>query len=514
LPLRLRPTIFSNGLILVSVPLAFELAFAGTLFYLQQEYEARLADQIHANQVLFHTNEMWLGIMDETTSTFGAKIFPGKHAQVGRFGTNKYQREYVELSKLLKNDPSQQQLLREMYMICTVMVDQTNQFEEPSLLDGFATLRGNMKQFRNVQLLMRKLGDDMEVFRVPWQRRTEEMASEVNRIHTLIRNVTVGGIIVSLLLAGMLFTYFMRNMYDGIRRLMENAHRVAQQRPLLPEIGRGDELAELDHTFHEMANAVEAAALEQKRLQQLKQDFFNMVTHDMRTPLTSVVLAIETLTSGVLGAIPGAALETLERAEMNANLLVKLIGDLLDLDAADNRELKIHADNFDTREVFEEVETLVEPLAARGQVQLRTECGVDTIYGDRHLLARVLTNLTANAIKFSPQGTTVTMRATADSDRINFEVIDQGRGIPPEHISSIFERFHQVEKDDARKKLGSGLGLTIARAFVEAHGGQIGVDSEVGKGSKFWFWIPLVAAANRDATNSSRALPENFTTKA
>lgn len=513
MPFRFRPTIFSNGLILVSVPLAFELAFAGTLLYLQQEYESRLAAQIHANQVLYHTNEMWLGIMDETTSTFGHKIFPGQGGN-GRFGKNKYKLEYFALANLLQNDPSQKTLLKEMSLICDAMAETTNQFEEPSLLDGFATLRGNMSQFRRVQKLMHRLGDDMETFRAPWQRRTEEMASEVERVHIMIRNVTVGGIIVSLLLAGMLFTYFMRNMYDGIRRLMENAHRVAQQRPLLPEVKRGDELAELDHTFHEMANAVEAAALEQKRLEQLKQDFFNMVTHDMRTPLTSVVLAIESLTSGMLGPMPALALGMLQRAELNANMLVKLISDLLDLDAADNRELKLHNEWFTIADTFNEVMTLLHPLAAKGQVTLCTECGVDTIYGDKHLLGRVLTNLAANAIKFSPEGTSVTMRVSVVDDRTTFEVADQGRGIPPDHIASIFDRFSQVAIDDSRKKMGSGLGLTIARAFVEAHGGRIGVDSELGKGSRFWFWIPAKPPDSSDATLAPRALSENITASA
>lgn len=514
MPLRFRPTIFSNGLILVSVPLTFELAFAGTLMYLQHEYEARLADQIKANKVIYHTNEMWLGIMDDTTWIFSQKIFPGAHAKHGRFARNKYKVEYYELVNLLKDEPAQLSLVKEMNAICDSLTATSDEFEQPSLLDGFATLRANMVHFRALQRSLEHLGDDMEIFRAPWQRRTEEMAHEVERIHHLIQNVTTGGIIISFMLAGMLFSYFMRNMYDGIRRLMENAHRVAQQRPLLPEIGSGDELAELDHTFHEMARAVEAAALEQQRLQQLKQDFFNMVTHDMRTPLTSVVLAIETLTSGVLGAIPAAALETLERAEMNASTLVKLITDLLDLDAADNSELKVHRELFDAHDMLKDVVIVVQPLAAKGGVLLSTECGVDTIYGDRHLLARVLTNLTANAIKFSPEGTTVTMRVSGVDNRTSFEVIDQGRGIPPEHIGSIFERFRQVHIDDSRKKMGSGLGLTIARAFVEAHGGRIGVDSEVGKGSKFWFWIPSMSMENGDATNSSQLLPENFTTKA
>jgi signal transduction histidine kinase len=494
LAFTLRPTIFSNGLILISVPLIFELAFAGTLFYLQQDYEAKLKDQIHANQVLLHTNEMWLAVMDLTSSSFAAKIFPNRHRTNPRFTLEQFENEYRKLMGLLDRQPNQQRLVWEMHELAVGMVNVTSDFEEPSLLDGFGALRGTMQQFKRIDMYMKRLGDDMETFRKPWRDKNAQITNEVDRIRKLIMTITLSGIAVSVLMAGLLFTYFMRSIYEGIQRLMENTHRVAQKKALLPETGRADELAQLDHTLHEMAKAVEAASLEQERLQELKQDFFNMVTHDMRTPLSSVVLAIETLGSGMFGALPVDAHTTLERAETNANMLVKLITDLLDLDAADKRELKLHREEFDARAVFDEVVGLVQPLAERARVTLKVQCEAEKMYADRYVISRVLTNLVSNAIKFSAQDSEVLIHATCHADRIEVEVIDHGRGIPPELLTDVFTRFHQVEKDDAHKKRGSGLGLTIAKAFVEAHGGEIGVESEVGKGCRFWFWLPLKVA--------------------
>jgi signal transduction histidine kinase len=436
---------------------------------------------------------MWLGVMDLTSSTFGSKIFPNKPFH-SRFSPQAFENEYHQLMALLDHQPREQRLLWEIHAVCVALVNTTNDFEDPSLLDGFGALRGTMLQFRRVDALMGRLADDIEAFRTPWQKRTEQIAGEVDASRKRIMAVTVAGIAVSVLMAGLLFTYFMRSIYESIQRLMENTHRVALKKALLPETGESDELAQLDHTLHEMAKAVEAASLEQERLQELKQDFFNMVTHDMRTPLTSVVLAIETLGSGMFGDLPPAAVSTLEHAESNATMLVKLITDLLDLDAADKRELKLHWEEFEARSIFDEVMELVQPLAERARVRLKVNCDVEKMYADRYVITRVLTNLVGNAIKFSPPDSEVTVRGALAGDRIEVEVIDQGRGIPPEYIQDVFTRFHQVEKDDAHKKRGSGLGLTIARSFVEAHGGEISVESEVGKGSRFWFWLPTRAA--------------------
>ncbi len=103
------------------------------------------------------------------------------------------------------------------------------------------------------------------------------------------------------------------------------------------------------------------------------------------------------------------------------------------------------------------------------------------------------------------------MTARAEGHKIDFEVIDEGRGVPQEQRKKIFDRFHQVEKDDSRKKKGSGLGLSIAKTFVEAHGAASAVESERGKGSKFWFWIPkVVTKTSKPEPETAETLPEKF----
>jgi len=498
--LTLRPTIFSNGLILISIPLFFELAFAGTLFYLQEDYESKLQQQIHANKVVSRTNEMWLAVMDLTTSIFATKIFPDKKLHC-RWPLDKVDQEYGELIKLLENEPAQLPNLHRMRRRAMLLLNTSNTFEDPSLSAGLAGLRGNLQQFQHLKQMISLLGDDMVRFRQPWLERTEKAAIEIKEARSRITIVTIAGIAVSILLAGLLFTSFMRNIYSGIQRLMENTIRFAVNQPLMPASERKDELSELEKTFHVMAETVAETAEEQKRLEQLKQDFFHMVTHDMRTPISSIILSTESLSAGLAGEVSSEAMPTVERVEKNANMLMNLITDLLDLETAENQGVKLLMEEFDIKELLEEVTQLVETQAAKAKVEVKIESEPFIVNADRMRILRVVTNLVINAVKFSPAGTTVIVRAKAGDKQVSLEVIDEGRGIPQDQLKAVFDRFHQVEKNDSRVKRGSGLGLSIAKVFVEAHRGRIAVESELGKGSRFWFVIPNNAA--KDETEDS-----------
>ncbi|MBA3858148.1 MAG: hypothetical protein C0507_14685 [Cyanobacteria bacterium PR.3.49] len=487
--LTLRPTIFSNGLLLISIPLFFELAFAGTLFYLQLDYESKLQEQIHANKVVARTNEMWLAVMDLTTSIFATKVFPDKQLHC-RWPIDKIDQEYGALVKLIENEPSHLPTLHRMRNRAMAVLASSRSFEDPELSGGIAGLRGNLQKFQRLKIGISLLGDDMVRFRAPFLQRTERADAEMREARTKIAFVTIAGVAASIILAGLLFSLFMRNIYNGIRRLMENTILFAVNQPLIPAPDRDDELSELEKTFHIMAKTVAETAEEQARLEQLKQDFFHMVTHDMRTPISSIILSTESLSAGFAGEISPEALPTIERVEKNANLLMNLITDLLDLETAESQGVKLLMEDFDIKELLEEASQLVETQAARAKVEVKIESDPLTVHADRMRILRVVTNLVTNAIKFSPKDTTVTMRATQGDNRLAVEVIDEGRGIPADHLQAVFNRFHQVEKDDSRKKRGSGLGLSIAKVFIEAHRGMISVESEPGKGSRFWFWIP------------------------
>ena len=230
---------------------------------------------------------------------------------------------------------------------------------------------------------------------------------------------------------------------------------------------------------------------ERKEIERMKQEFVAMVSHDLRTPLTSIQGFLTLLETGMYGDLTPGGAENLSIAGANISRLIALINDLLDIEKMESGKLKMEMGSCALSEVFERSLGGVIGFAEQQQVKIDAAETDLVAFADRDRLVQVLINLVSNAIKFSPKGSTVRVEASTVDTFVEVRVIDCGRGVPSEYRDVIFERFQQVKTTDATKKGGSGLGLAICKAIVEGHSGSIGVDSEEGKGSTFWFRIPL-----------------------
>ncbi len=177
-------------------------------------------------------------------------------------------------------------------------------------------------------------------------------------------------------------------------------------------------------------------------------------------------------------------------AERNVVRLVRLINDILDLERYDSGRIEMHFETVALDSVFARSLEAVRSFADQEGVAIEISPATAQVWGDGERLVQVLVNLLSNAVKFSPRGSVVCLEARQGNGWSQVSVRDEGRGIPPSFRSVIFERFRQVEASDARQKGGSGLGLAICKAIIEQHGGSIGVESEEGKGSLFWFRLP------------------------
>ena len=230
---------------------------------------------------------------------------------------------------------------------------------------------------------------------------------------------------------------------------------------------------------------------ESREVERLKKEFVATVSHELRTPLTSIRGSLGLLAGGVLGRLPPEAEEVVAIARRNVERLVRLINDILDLERYDSGRIEMRCELQDLDSLFARALEAVRPFAAQEGIALEsTETGAE-IWGEGDRLVQVLVNLLSNAVKFSPRGVVVGLSAVAGDGWTEVRVCDRGRGIPSNLREAIFDRFRQVEASDARQKGGSGLGLAICKAVVEQHGGSIGVESEEGKGSVFWFRIPV-----------------------
>lgn len=243
---------------------------------------------------------------------------------------------------------------------------------------------------------------------------------------------------------------------------------------------------------------------ERQEVQRMRQAFVSMVSHELRTPLTAVSGYLSLLEMGAFGELPKEVTEQAARAEANVGRLMKLITDLLDLEKMDSGTLNVSKAKCKLQKILDATDEasrmFAESKGVRLEIQELKSDDKGELYADADRIVQVLVNLISNAVKFSPPDGVVRVEYKLDADMLEMSVSDQGRGVPAKFKELIFERFQQVDVSDAKQKGGTGLGLAICKTIVEMHDGAIAVDSEEGKGSKFWFRIKRNRTTNVSAS--------------
>jgi GAF domain-containing protein len=224
-----------------------------------------------------------------------------------------------------------------------------------------------------------------------------------------------------------------------------------------------------------------------------KSEFLANMSHELRTPLNAILGFSEVLTERMFGDLNPKQEEYLRDIHGSGQHLLSLINDILDLSKVEAGRLELELASFNLPMAVENALTLVRERATRHGITLDQAIDerVGDIVADGRKVKQILLNLLSNAVKFTPAGGRIGVTAAATEATITISVSDTGVGIAPEDQAAVFEEFRQVGRDDARKQEGTGLGLTLAKKFVELHGGQIGVRSQVGQGSTFTFTLPL-----------------------
>ena len=225
-----------------------------------------------------------------------------------------------------------------------------------------------------------------------------------------------------------------------------------------------------------------------KRTEQIRRDFVANVSHELRTPLAGLKSVVETLSAGALQD-ESVAQEFLRRADHEVERLVQLVEELLELSRIESGERPLALEDTDVETLLREAIERLRPQAERSGVRVDLEVAdVGRVKLDPGYIERALINLLHNALKFTPQGGSVSVRAYRQQGGLTVEVRDTGVGIASSDLPRIFERFYKV--DHSRAGVGTGLGLALVKHAVEAHGGRVHVHSEPGKGSVFGFTIP------------------------
>ena len=612
----IKLSITHKGLVLVIVPLLFEMIFLAVLYAKFSDTLSWLEQMDHSKDAILEQHRIQLASVRSFVMIFDTRGQVKqkeldelhKHLQTKDWNRVSY-RLYPELREIIdRGQESRQSLLN--------MVDRKRQ-AMMSGTDYPFSRQGIYEAFEDMNRLSEKT---MEVE----TRVREAVPGEVNDLRFQLLAGIVGGMTFSTLLTLWLAYYFSNDVVKRLHRIQDNTLRLTAQIPLpMPEAG-GDEIAGLDRAIFETSKELEElreresaildnaadvicsldsklrfhssnAALtrlwsyeigdllgkslvtileprtvddtktnfqliaegagdgelenivrvkdgsfrnilwtihwsrdesmyfciahdvtEIRAMQKLKQEFLSIAGHDLRTPLTSVSLTVARLLDGKATSAPERVRRELLKTQGTITRLVELVNELLELEKLESGKIVLTLDGISASDICTMACETLEGMATRARITLEKPKGDFAIIGDERRLVQVVTNLISNAIKFSPIGSIITIelrRVLENEDAVHerddrpankrsleksntksfieIRISDRGPGIPSEDLGLIFEKFRQSRTSSTTTNIkGTGLGLAIVKAIVEAHGGTVGVESEEGKGSTFWFRIP------------------------
>jgi two-component system sensor histidine kinase VicK len=236
---------------------------------------------------------------------------------------------------------------------------------------------------------------------------------------------------------------------------------------------------------------------ERRQLDRMKDEFISTVSHELRTPLTSLRAALGLVTGGALATRPEKMQQMLEIAIGNTDRLIRLVNDILDIERISSGNAELHSAICPAGALLERAVSLQQAAAMKKNLRFKIQANDVEVWGDPDRILQTLANLISNAAKYSPPGGEITLTArNMEGNEAQFDIHDQGRGVPADKLESIFERFQQVDASDSRTMGGTGLGLAICRSIVTQHGGKIWATSPPGEGATFHFTLPRYPATH------------------
>jgi signal transduction histidine kinase len=291
------------------------------------------------------------------------------------------------------------------------------------------------------------------------------------------------------------FGYFLSNaITQALGDLVQGAEELSQgDFSVRVPINGYDEVAQLAAAFNKMATRLEQASEAERSLDEARRNLVAWASHDLRTPLTSIRVMIDALADGVV-TDPETVTRYLRQSQNEIDRISKLINDLFELAQLDAGYQDF---NFEWITLSDMVSDTLESFAARAETQNVDLEGcvspdVDPIFAAPDKLSRILDNLISNALRHTPEDGKIKLLANIEDDSTQITIEDTGEGISPKDLPHVFDRFHRGEKSRSRPQddRGVGLGLAIVKGLVEAHDGNIWVESAPGKGTRFWFTLP------------------------
>lgn len=490
----MRLNLKQKGLLMVSAPLLFEALFILILFAFLEIAENKANKETQSRLVLQEVNNISKNIFD-SASHLVTWNFTHKRAELQKFDNTMLgiADSIDNLKELSADNEVRREHARKLEIYGKATMRNLVSHREKMVGDSDRVYSPNFQEFRR----------DFNAEFDPFLKEAQMLVNEEERVQksvpqaiearkTALRIFLLTGFAINIAIGIFLSIYFSREISARLAVLTENSQRMAIGKPLLERIGGGDEVSNLDKVFHNMADALRAA-------EQTKREFVQMISHDLRTPLTAILGTFELLASGAYGKLTERGSTRVKDAERESERLISLINELLDIDKLESGNMQLILDECEIQNIFRRATEAVTVIAENRKIKLEITEANPAVNADEDRVVQIMINLLGNAVKYSPEGETIKIDAVEDNGFVRVDVIDHGPGIPKKDKRLIFERFKQIEGEEYKRSGSSGLGLAICKALVESHGGTIGVDSEVGQGSRFWFTLKKVGPARTES---------------
>lgn len=537
-------------LTLVTVPLLVQLAFFAWLAGLQREVEQELTRANKAKEISRTINLI-------TKDLYESAAVLGREEAVDELPTDSgpfveleqsLKTHFDELSALTRDDPGAATIVspsEQAMMQAFSLLREAKVLSMEDRPDQKFQRKRIWKEVRNkIKTVLYKGLLELSAK----QKEISERSSETqSRLRGELYRATLFGAATNVALAIGVALYMVTNLSRRLRILNDNNYRLAIGKPLNPVLSGSDDVARIDRTFHLMAETLEEAQRKEKEAENLRKEVVAMVTHDLRTPLSALRNAINLLDDPKHAELKESGRNFILLCRRNVDRMMTLVNDLLDIEKVDAGQVEIEMRKVSLDECFAACQQNLALLAELKNITLDIPETDLIVLGDAEKIERILINLVSNAMKFSPEGTTVSVlaarkeegtgsgamesRVRAESDRVvlagegrssqfaEISVKDEGPGLSEDDAKLVFKRYQQLshnlqsqapsaqsdgtaKRETAKREEtraehpeegGSGLGLAICKAFVELHGGEIGVESKPGRGSRFHFTLPLAS---------------------
>ncbi|HEY9777528.1 MAG TPA: HAMP domain-containing sensor histidine kinase [Planktothrix sp.] len=473
---RPKLSISTRGVLYVLIPAIVQLScLFGLLLLLNEEDKVGERDS-HSEEVISRTNWMCVLVSSAVAGRIGYLETGSAAAQnLGHGALEQFSSNVAALQLLVKDEPGISLVLQQAQPYLKRLEDVLQGSNSPA-----------HEQIAQIVQVSEQTWPQLMVARRYIVRPDKALSSTVPKTPPRYRQAAKYVISILILFtaaSALIVIYrFGRTIARRLAITSDNTVRLSQGASLNQPVDGDDEIAQLDQAFHHMAS-------ELARAQRRKQEYISMISHDIRTPLTSVYGSIEYLESGYGGELNDRGSGMTERALRNLERVLQMINSLLLIEQLESGMTNFVLVDNDLDSIVDKAIESIQDLASRHQISVESKVDDTRVVADEQRTVQIIVNLLGNALKFSPENSSIEISSREKDEMVELRVTDHGRGIPPAALDQIFTRFQQVQPSDAEAGSGVGLGLAICKAIVQGQGGTIGVESEPGVGSTFWFTL-------------------------